>query len=173
MEARANKTKGISFDVIISMDWLARHQAVIVCDEKIVRVSFRNKTLIIHSNGSNHANESRLNTISCTEIQKYMLKGCLDFPGLPLTQQVEFQIDLGRGTASVARVPYRLAPSEMKKLSEQLQELYGQRLYKTQFLTLGSSSLVCQEEGWVISNAHGLSGTEQADDEESLPASKD
>ncbi|GJT10953.1 putative reverse transcriptase domain-containing protein [Tanacetum coccineum] len=38
-----------------------------------------------------------------------------------------------------------------------------QRLYKTQFLTLGSSSLVFQEEGWVISNVHRLSGTEQAD----------
>ncbi|GJV72830.1 putative reverse transcriptase domain-containing protein [Tanacetum coccineum] len=38
-----------------------------------------------------------------------------------------------------------------------------QKLYKTQFLTLGSSSLVCQEEGWIISNVHRLSGTKQAD----------
>ncbi|GJT85404.1 putative reverse transcriptase domain-containing protein [Tanacetum coccineum] len=46
-----------------------------------------------------------------------------DLPGLPPTQQVEFQIDLVPGAASVARAPYRLAPSRMKKLSEQLQEL--------------------------------------------------
>ncbi|GJT52557.1 putative reverse transcriptase domain-containing protein [Tanacetum coccineum] len=43
--------------------------------------------------------------------------------GLPMTRQVEFQIDLVPGAAPVARAPYRLAPSEMKELSEQLQEL--------------------------------------------------
>nr|GEZ51573.1 hypothetical protein [Tanacetum cinerariifolium] len=36
---------------------------------------------------------------------------------------VEFQIDLIPEAAPVARSPYRLAPSEMKELSEQLQEL--------------------------------------------------
>ncbi|GKC95862.1 putative reverse transcriptase domain-containing protein [Tanacetum coccineum] len=46
-----------------------------------------------------------------------------DLPGLPLTRQVEFQIDLILGAAPVAREPYRLAPSEMKELSDQLQEL--------------------------------------------------
>ncbi|GJU55342.1 putative reverse transcriptase domain-containing protein [Tanacetum coccineum] len=46
-----------------------------------------------------------------------------DLPGLFPTRQVEFQIDLIPGAAPVARVPYRLAPSEMKELSEQLKEL--------------------------------------------------
>ncbi|GJX40697.1 putative reverse transcriptase domain-containing protein [Tanacetum coccineum] len=46
-----------------------------------------------------------------------------DLPGLPPTRQVEFQIDLIPGVAPVARAPYRLAPSEMKELSEQLKEL--------------------------------------------------
>ncbi|GKD73427.1 transposon ty3-G gag-pol polyprotein, partial [Tanacetum coccineum] len=46
-----------------------------------------------------------------------------DLPGLPPARQVEFQIDLVPGAAPVARAPYRLAPSEMKELSEQLKEL--------------------------------------------------
>ncbi|GKD64685.1 putative reverse transcriptase domain-containing protein [Tanacetum coccineum] len=46
-----------------------------------------------------------------------------DLSGLPPTRQVEFQIDLMPGAALVARAPYRLAPFEMKELSEQLQEL--------------------------------------------------
>ncbi|GJV92072.1 putative reverse transcriptase domain-containing protein [Tanacetum coccineum] len=46
-----------------------------------------------------------------------------DLPGLPPPRQVEFRIDLIPGAAPVARVPYRLAPSEMKELSKQLQEL--------------------------------------------------
>nr|GEV14877.1 putative reverse transcriptase domain, ribonuclease H-like domain, aspartic peptidase domain protein [Tanacetum cinerariifolium] len=46
-----------------------------------------------------------------------------DLPGIPPTRQVEFQIDLIPSAAPVARAPYRLAPSEMKELSDQLKEL--------------------------------------------------
>ncbi|GJR73206.1 putative reverse transcriptase domain-containing protein [Tanacetum coccineum] len=46
-----------------------------------------------------------------------------DLPGIPPTRQVEFRIDLVPGATPVARAPYRLAPSEMKELAEQLQEL--------------------------------------------------
>ncbi|GKG38779.1 hypothetical protein Tco_0460491, partial [Tanacetum coccineum] len=46
-----------------------------------------------------------------------------ELPSLPPARQVEFQIDLMLGVAPVARAPYRLAPSEMKELLEQLQEL--------------------------------------------------
>ncbi|GJW00313.1 putative reverse transcriptase domain-containing protein [Tanacetum coccineum] len=43
-----------------------------------------------------------------------------DLPGVPQTRQVEFQIDLTPSATPVARAPYRLAPSEMKELSDQL-----------------------------------------------------
>ncbi|GJV60583.1 putative reverse transcriptase domain-containing protein [Tanacetum coccineum] len=147
-----------SFDVIIGMDWLRRCHAVIVCDEKHVRIPYGNETLIFHGNESNDGRESRLTIISCSKAQEYMAKGCQiflaqisakkeedksegkqikdvpivqdfpevfpeDLPGLPPTRPVEFQIDLIPGAAPVARAPYRLAPSEMKELSEQLQEL--------------------------------------------------
>ncbi|GJY67098.1 hypothetical protein Tco_0469336, partial [Tanacetum coccineum] len=46
-----------------------------------------------------------------------------DLPGLPPVYEVEFQIDLMPGAAPVARAPYRLAPSEIQELSDQLQEL--------------------------------------------------
>nr|GEY71195.1 putative reverse transcriptase domain-containing protein [Tanacetum cinerariifolium] len=48
-----------------------------------------------------------------------------DLPGLPPTRQVVFQIDLIPDAAPIARAPYRLAPSKMKELSEQLKELSG------------------------------------------------
>ncbi|GJX23431.1 putative reverse transcriptase domain-containing protein [Tanacetum coccineum] len=63
-----------SFDVIIGMDWLANHHAVIVYNEKIVRIPYGDKVLIVQGDRS-------------------------------------------------ARVPYRLAPSELQELSTQLQEL--------------------------------------------------
>nr|GEY24443.1 hypothetical protein [Tanacetum cinerariifolium] len=46
-----------------------------------------------------------------------------DFPGIPPARQVEFLIDLVPSAAPVARAPYRLAPSEMKELARELQEL--------------------------------------------------
>ncbi|GJT25184.1 putative reverse transcriptase domain-containing protein [Tanacetum coccineum] len=65
-----------SFDVIIGMDWLTKYHVVIVCDEKLVRVPFGNEVLIFYVDGSNNRHESRLNIISCTKTQKYLLKGC-------------------------------------------------------------------------------------------------
>ncbi|GJR12163.1 putative reverse transcriptase domain-containing protein [Tanacetum coccineum] len=122
-----------SFDAIIGMDWLVKHQAIIVCAEKIVCIPGGNETLIVHDDGSNRGHEAHLHIILYSKTQEYMLKGCPiflayvttkeDLSGLPPTRQVEFQIDLVPGAAPVARVPYRLAPSEMKELLEQLKEL--------------------------------------------------
>ncbi|GJU47097.1 putative reverse transcriptase domain-containing protein [Tanacetum coccineum] len=97
-----------SLDVIIGMDWLAKYQAVIVCAEKIVRTPLGNETLIVYGDGSDRGNETLF---------------LEDLSGLPPTQQVEFQINMIPGAAPVARAPYRLAPSEMKELSDQLQGL--------------------------------------------------
>nr|GEX57466.1 putative reverse transcriptase domain, ribonuclease H-like domain, aspartic peptidase domain protein [Tanacetum cinerariifolium] len=47
-----------------------------------------------------------------------------DLSGLPPARPVEFQIDLTPGAAPIARATCRLAPSELKELSEQLQELF-------------------------------------------------
>ncbi|GKC96273.1 putative reverse transcriptase domain-containing protein, partial [Tanacetum coccineum] len=69
-----------TFDVIIGMDWLVKHDAVIVYGEKVIRIPYGNKMLIVES-------------------------------------------DKVSGAAPVARTPYRLAPSEMRELSVQLQEL--------------------------------------------------
>nr|GEX93300.1 putative reverse transcriptase domain-containing protein [Tanacetum cinerariifolium] len=46
-----------------------------------------------------------------------------ELSGLPPARPGKFQIDLILGAAPVARAPYRLAPSEIKELSAQLQEL--------------------------------------------------
>nr|GFB57309.1 putative reverse transcriptase domain-containing protein [Tanacetum cinerariifolium] len=55
-----------SFDAIIGMDWLRIHYAVIVCDEKLVRVPFGNETLVFRRAESYTGRESRL-TISATK----------------------------------------------------------------------------------------------------------
>ncbi|GJW18185.1 putative reverse transcriptase domain-containing protein [Tanacetum coccineum] len=68
-----------SIDVIIGMDWLANHHAVIVCDEKIVRIPYGDEVLIVQGDSSNKGKKSKLSIISCTKTQKYIKKGCLIF----------------------------------------------------------------------------------------------
>ncbi|GKG01680.1 putative reverse transcriptase domain-containing protein, partial [Tanacetum coccineum] len=69
-----------------------------------------------------------------------------DLPGLPPTRQVEFQIDLVPGAALVARAPYRLAPSEMKKLSEQLKELSDKGFIRPSSSPLGAPVLFVKKK---------------------------
>ncbi|GJX14785.1 putative reverse transcriptase domain-containing protein, partial [Tanacetum coccineum] len=65
-----------SFDVIISIDWLAKHHVVIVCDERIVRISYANEVLIIEGDGCKGGSKSKLSIIACTKTQKYIQEGC-------------------------------------------------------------------------------------------------
>ncbi|GJT57419.1 putative reverse transcriptase domain-containing protein [Tanacetum coccineum] len=64
-----------SFDVIIGMDWLSKYHALINYAEKIVRIPWGNETLVVHGDGSNQGNITRLNIILCTKTHKYLLKG--------------------------------------------------------------------------------------------------
>nr|GFB49655.1 putative reverse transcriptase domain-containing protein [Tanacetum cinerariifolium] len=139
-----------TFDVIIGMDWLVKQDTVIVYGKKVVHVPYKNKTLVVKGDrGASRLKViscikarkfiergSQLFVAYVTEKypQEKWIKDVLvmrDFPkvfpdnlsGLPPPRQVEFRIDLAPGAALIARAPYRLAPSEMKELAKQLQEL--------------------------------------------------
>nr|GFC64206.1 putative reverse transcriptase domain-containing protein [Tanacetum cinerariifolium] len=71
------------------MDWLAKYQAVIVCAQKIVRIPWGNKTLIIHGDGSNRGNATRLSIISCSKTEKYVKKGFPIFLAHITTKELE------------------------------------------------------------------------------------
>nr|GEY70310.1 putative reverse transcriptase domain-containing protein [Tanacetum cinerariifolium] len=97
-----------SFDIVIGMDWLSKHHAKIICDEKVVHIPIEDETLIIREKKSN---EKRLKNIPVVrEFPGVFLE---ELPGLPPVRQVEFKINLIPGAAPVACAPYRLAPSEM------------------------------------------------------------
>ncbi|GKA19327.1 putative reverse transcriptase domain-containing protein [Tanacetum coccineum] len=87
-----------SFDVIVGMDWLSKNKAKIVCHEKVVRIPLEG------------------GEIHCVQGERTL-------GGTKTLMSTKFCIDLIPGATSVAKSPYRLAPSEMQELSEQLQEL--------------------------------------------------
>ncbi|GKB96829.1 putative reverse transcriptase domain-containing protein [Tanacetum coccineum] len=105
-----------SFDVIIGMDWLAKNQAVIVYDEKIVPIPYRNEILIVQGDKSYGERKQR---------------------------RVEGEMTRRRAdcAAPVARAPYRLAPSEMEELSTQLQELSDKGFIRPRFSPWGAPVL--------------------------------
>nr|GEZ94403.1 hypothetical protein [Tanacetum cinerariifolium] len=112
------------------MDWLVKHHAVIVCDEKLVRVPFDNKILIFHGDESNNGHESRLNIISSTKTQKYLLKGCPIFLAHVTTKGAEDKSKEKRLedvpiVQDFPKVFLKDLPtsSKMKELSDQLKEL--------------------------------------------------
>nr|GEU58514.1 hypothetical protein [Tanacetum cinerariifolium] len=139
-----------SFDVVIRMDWLSKNDAAILCGEKKVRIPLKNKALIIKCDRNQSrlkiiscikarkyiengcelflaqvtgtvSNEKRVEDVPV--IRNFLEVFPEDLRGLSLPRQVEFRIDLVPGATPVARAPYRLAPSELKELSEQLKEL--------------------------------------------------
>nr|GFC91052.1 putative reverse transcriptase domain-containing protein [Tanacetum cinerariifolium] len=108
----------------------------------LVHVPYGNETLIFHGNENDNGRESRLMVISCSKAQEYMTKGCQIFLAQISTKKEEDKLEEKQlkdvpvirdfpevfledlpGAAPIARAPYRLASSEMKELSEQLQEL--------------------------------------------------
>ncbi|GJZ39854.1 putative reverse transcriptase domain-containing protein [Tanacetum coccineum] len=89
-----------SFDVIIGMDWLAYHRALIDCYEKIVRIPLPNGK-ILEVQGERP--EKDLRSLACIKADEKKLDDIRASP--------------------VVRSPYRLAPSEMLELSNQLKEL--------------------------------------------------
>ncbi|GJV11376.1 putative reverse transcriptase domain-containing protein [Tanacetum coccineum] len=68
-----------SFDAIIGMDWLANHHAVIVCDEKVVRILYGDEVLIVQGDGGSRREKSKLSIISYTKTHKYVERGCQIF----------------------------------------------------------------------------------------------
>nr|GEV55060.1 hypothetical protein [Tanacetum cinerariifolium] len=111
-----------SFDVVIGMDLLSKYHARIICDEKVVHIPIHGETLIIRAQVMDKkSDEKRLEDIPV--VREFLEVFPEELPGLPPVRQVEFQINLIPRAAPIARAPYRLAPSKMQELSNQLQEL--------------------------------------------------
>ncbi|GJV04452.1 putative reverse transcriptase domain-containing protein [Tanacetum coccineum] len=101
---------------------LSKYHAKILCDEKFIHIPINGETLIIRVQVmEKKSDEKRLEDIPV--VREFLEVFPEDLPGLPHVRQVEFQINLIPGATPVVRAPYRLAPSEMQELFDQLQEL--------------------------------------------------
>ena len=139
------------FDLILGMDWLSKHRAIVDCGQKTVVLRCSDQTeVMVQGIGSSVMS----NVISTMQARKFMRKGCETFlavildskrgqvdvekipvvrefpdvfpeelPGIPLEREVDLAIEIVPGTVPMSKAPYRMAPTELKELKSQLQEL--------------------------------------------------
>ncbi|GKA78410.1 putative reverse transcriptase domain-containing protein [Tanacetum coccineum] len=106
------------FDIVIGMDWLDKYNANILCSQKLVRVmNPQGREIIIYEI------EGRKSVEDVPIVNEFLDVFPKELPGIPPERQVEFRIDLIQGATPIAKTLYRLAPSKMKELMRQLQEL--------------------------------------------------
>ena len=139
------------FDFILGMDWLSKHRAIVNCDKKIVLLKCSNLSEVtvqgIRSNSRSNVisamQAQRFLRKGCEAFLALVLdpkRGQVnledilvikEFPkvlpeellGLPPEREVDLSIEVVQGTNPISRAPYRMAPTELKELKTQLQEL--------------------------------------------------
>nr|GEV33643.1 hypothetical protein [Tanacetum cinerariifolium] len=114
-------------------------------NERIAEINAAQHTLTIASKKKPRTSQRGSNLRMC-RLSNTFLKFPEDLLGIPPARPVEFQIHLVPGVVPVARAPYRLAPSEMKKLAEQLQELSEKGFIRPSSSPWGASVLFVKKK---------------------------
>ncbi|KAA3465995.1 Retrotransposon protein [Gossypium australe] len=69
-----------------------------------------------------------------------------ELPGLPPIREIEFGIELVTGTTPISIAPNRMAPTELKELKSQLQELTNRGFARSSFSPWGAPVLFVQKK---------------------------
>ncbi|GJY31269.1 putative reverse transcriptase domain-containing protein [Tanacetum coccineum] len=147
-----------SFDVIIGMDWLAKYHALIVCDEKVVRIPYGDEVLIVRGDdcdGRRQKEEKRLR--SCRSLREF--PNCLYRRlgnGLPLLDKWNSKSTCVTGAAPVSRamcIEYRELNRltvenryPLPRIEDLFDQLQGSRVYSKIDLRSGYHQLRVREE---------------------------
>ncbi|KAA3480486.1 DNA/RNA polymerases superfamily protein [Gossypium australe] len=127
-------------DIILGMDWLTLYHAIVNCNRKSIDLTSQN--------GCEAYLAYVINT-KVTEKRVESVPVVCEFPnvfpeelqGLPPIREVEFGIDLVLGMTSISIASYRMAPTELKELKCQLQELTDRGFARPSFSPWGAPVL--------------------------------
>jgi hypothetical protein len=117
-------------DVILGMNWLAQHKAILNTDLRTIRLSYGHEEVLLSIHVAIPAKPfGRVYEAIIPEIQDIPVVCEFsdvfpeDLPGLPLERDVEFVIELKPGMAPISTRTYRMPPNELAELKSQLQDL--------------------------------------------------
>ena len=163
------------YEVILGMDWLSKYHATIDCKKKIVTFRppgeeefcfmgtiDKLRTPVISSMKARRLLDSgcvgylacvvdmqveqKLRPEDVPVVQEFLEVFPEDLPGLPPNREIEFVIDLVPGTAPISKAPYRMAPTELKELKVQLQELLDKGFIRPSFSPWGAPVLFVKKK---------------------------
>ncbi|XP_073275402.1 uncharacterized protein [Primulina huaijiensis] len=165
----------VEFDVILGMDWLAKNHALVDCHGKTVTIQAphqekilfhdktkEQKTLLSASQTwkamksgeefylamlSEVKQEAPLALEEIPVVQEFPDVFLEELPGTILDREVEFEINLIPGVAPISKVPYRMAPAELKELKEILQELLDKKQIRPSASPWGAPVLSVKKDG--------------------------
>ncbi|KAJ3707978.1 hypothetical protein LUZ61_011683 [Rhynchospora tenuis] len=140
-----------NYDVLLGIDWLTQHLAIINCAKREVAFKLPNQTIstlkcrkpndpipYISTLETKHLmeagsiaylvtvidlNSTKLDLSSIPIVSEYPYVFPEEISGLPPDREIEFPIELTPGTTPISKTPYRMAPAELKELKVQLEEL--------------------------------------------------
>jgi hypothetical protein len=122
--------KGQDIDVILGMNWLAQHKAILNTDLRTIRLSYGHEEVLLSIPIAIPAKPfGRVYEAIIPEIQdipvvcEFLDIFPEDLPGLPLERDVEFVIELKPSTAPISRRSYRMPLNELAELKTQLKDL--------------------------------------------------
>jgi hypothetical protein len=122
--------KGQYIDVILGMNWLAQHKAIINTDLRTIKLSHGHEEIKLSILVAVLVKPSRQVYEAIVPEFQDILVVCefpdvfpQDLPVLPPERDVEFVIELKPGTSPISRRSYRMPPNELAELKTQLQDL--------------------------------------------------
>nr|GEW17917.1 hypothetical protein [Tanacetum cinerariifolium] len=118
----------------------SNHHAVIIYDEKTVRIPYGDEVLIVQGDRSDEGKKSKLSIIPCTKTQKYIMKGCLTFLAQVTKKEPEDKSEEKR----LENVP--INQNLLLRIDDLFNQLQGSRFYSKIDLRSGYHQLRVQEE---------------------------
>ena len=162
------------FDLILGMDWLSKHRAIVDCDKKRVLLKC---SVLSEVTVQGIQSEPIPKVILAMEARRFLRKGCEAFlalildskkeqvnlentpmikelpdvfpeelPGVPPEREVDLYIEVVQGTTLISRAPYRMAPTELKELKTQLHELLDKGFIRPNVSPWGASVLFVKKK---------------------------
>jgi hypothetical protein len=145
--------KGQDIDVILGMNWLAQHKAILNTDLRTIKLSHGHEEVLLTISVVIPAKPfGRVYEAVMPELQDIPVVCEFpdvfpeDLPGLPLERDVEFLIELKPGTAPISRRSYRMPPNELAQLKTQLQDLLEKGFIRPSSSPWGCSTIFAKKK---------------------------
>ena len=162
------------FDIILGMDWLYKHRATLDCYKKEVRLVRPEEPGVIFRGIRRETAPSLINAMTAWKMLRKGCQGYLafivdrrqegtrledipiikefpdvfpdDISGLPPDREVEFTIDLIPEIEPISIPPYRMAPTELRELKAQLEDLLSKGFIRPSISPWGAPVLFVKKK---------------------------